>query len=452
MVEKGPSFRPLLIIGATSLFLFFSYSCEKPEERLLGKDALADEDRLSTGITDTLRVESRTVSMPEVPAVNSTPGMIGKLRDPRTGLTRTAFFSQLLLPSNNLDLGDPNDLELDSAVLSLRYGGYYGDTSTSQEFRVHQVLESMDGIDPDHNDSLPYSVTPIGDKNSIPHVNKQVQLDNGETLPPQLRIRLKDSFGKNILDRSGEEELSNDDAFTSFMNGVMVTSRNSVNDDEGATLFMVVPHEHSKVTLFYRNTAQNDTHTLDLSFDGTHFNQVDHDPSGSEMEARIDGSFSKDQEKSYVLGPGAYATEIRFPSLKEFDAETPIAINRAELKLPVETSNSSSIFPPSVSLHALYEDESGDIQITTDRLEEGAEFFGGAYDKKNHRYTLRISRHIQEVLNGAVESTSLFITTSIPILEEGAANTVSRSVLKGPGAGKEGPILELTYTEHEDPS
>lgn len=447
MMEKRCLLRPLILISGFFSFLIAIGGCEKPEERMLGKDALPEGDRMKSKVEDSFRIETRTVSMPPVPASQSTPGMYGTLADERTGRTEATFFSQLLLPATNIDLGDPNDLTLDSAVLSLRYGGYYGDTSKVQEFRVHQVLEDMEGIDPSHRDSLDRSATPIGKEQIAPEPGQSVTLDGGsETQPPQLRIRLDDSFGRNILDRSGSSELSDDQAFTDFINGISVSSHvNSIQNREGAVLFAQIPNENTKLTLYYRNTASNDTSTLDLELGAAHFNRVEHNSDGSQMEPRLDSAFSSEQNRNYVVGPGETATELRFPTLRSLDDSTDVSINKAVLDLPVETSG-GTVFPPTDGLFVLYRDASGELSLTKDRTEEGGEFIGGAYEAKEERYRLRITRHAQAILSGKV-SPSIFVTTSIPFVSEDQANTVARSVLYGPGSS-DPPRLEITYTEY----
>lgn len=444
MMQKG---APALPILSGILILAFA-ACEKPEEQMLGKDTIPEEERMKSSHTDSLSIEARTVNMPPVPAINSLPGMLGKLNDERTARTRAALYSQLLLPGTNIDLGDPSDLVLDSAVLSLRYQGFYGDTSTAQEFQVHQVIEDMEGISPSHQDSLACSSTLIGSKTRSPRLGQNVDV-NGNSLPPQLRIRLKDAFGENILDRSGTSDLANDEAFTDFMNGIRITARTpNLQDKEGSILFMQLPHEHSRVTLYYRNTAENEEHSLDLALDGSHFNQVEHKTAGSDMEGQLDQSFSSSRKKTYVLGPGETATELRFPDLKELAEEgRTISVNSAILELPVEYESKNSPFPPSVSLHLLYEDASGDLALSKDRVEEGADFFGGEYDHGDERYRMRITRHVQAIFNGEVNTNSVLVTTSLPMISEAAANTASRAVLKGPGSS-DPPVLELTYTEY----
>lgn len=414
---------------------------------MLGKEALSKGDRMNSEVRDSFKIETRTVRMPPVPAAQSKPAKFGTLYDERTGWTRSSFYSQLQLPATNIDLGDPNDLELDSAVLSLRYGGYYGDTSTVQEFRVYQVLEDMEGIDPSHRDSLDRSATPIGKRQKAPSVGESVTLDGGsKTVPPQLRIRLKDSFGKNILNRSGKSELSNDDAFTDFINGICVSSQaSSLQDQEGAILNARIPQKHTRVTLYYRNTANKDTNTLRLELGGSHFNRVDHQVKGSDLEPKLDSAFSSQQTRSYVLGPGETATQLRFPTIRSLKDSNRISINKAILELPVESS-SGHPFAPTDGLFVLYKDASGDFSLTKDRTQEGGEFIGGAYESKEKRYRLRISRHIQAILNREAPP-SIYVTTSIPFLEEGEANTVARSVLYGPGSSK-APSLELTYTQY----
>ncbi len=446
MKKRSLAFPLSLTVGLIVSLLSFT-GCEKPEERELGKDVLSEEERMESIVEDSFKIETRSVKMPSVPAEKSDPAMFGKLRDERTGRTRAAFYSQLLLPGTNIDLGKPNDLTLDSVVLSLRYKGFYGDTSAVQEFRVHQVIEDMEGIDPEHRDTLDRSSTPIGTAQRNPKVGQKITVDGGsKTLPPHFRIRLNDNFGKNILDRSGKAELSDNSSFTDFINGISISSyTSSLQDGEGAVLHGKVPDDNSKVTLYYRNTAQNDTGRLELKLGGVYYNHVRNRTSGSQMASQLDSAFSPTRTKSYVLGPGEVATQIRFPTLSSLDDSVNISVNKAELKLSAQVPNTP--FSPAAGFFVLYKDASGDLSLTKDRTLEGGQYVGGGYEEKEKRYRFRITRHIQGIINGNVSSNAIYVTTNIPFLSEGEAKTVARSVIKGPGSS-DPPELELTYTEY----
>ncbi|MFB6257302.1 MAG: DUF4270 family protein [Flavobacteriales bacterium] len=449
MMEKRSLPLPItrFLFGAFSAALLVITGCEKPEERQLGKDALPKESRMASSVTDTFRIESRSVSMRGVPASQSKPAIWGQLQDSRTGRTKSTFYTQLLLPSTNIDLGNPNDLVLDSAVLRIRYKGYYGDTSAVQDFRVHQVLEDMEGINPTHRDSLSVSANTIGSAQLSPSVTQEVSVDGGaQTLPPHLRVRLNDNFGENILDRSGQSELSDNDAFTDYIKGISISSQASLQSGEGTVLYGQIPHDHSRVTLHYRNTATGDTGALKLELGGAHFNRMEHDAGSSDIAPKLDSAFSAEQNRSYVIGPGEVATQLRFPTLRNLDDSTKISINKARLKLPVKT-NAGLPFPPPSGLHVLYKTRSGELALTKDRKEEGGEFIGGAYEEKENHYAFRITRHVQAIMNEEVDSKAIYLTTSLPFLKEGEANTVARAAIKGP-ASSEPPTLEVTYTEY----
>ena len=133
--------------------------------------------------------------------------------------------------------------------------------------------------------------------------------------------------------------------------------------------------------------------------------------------------------------------------LDELVQEGAVSVNRATLVLPVVENSTSSLFPPTNRLHILYRTTSGDLQLTEDILQGGPELFGGTFDPEEGNYRMRITRHVQAMLNGEVEADHFFVNTSIPLLEEGAANTVSRVALKGP-ASSDPPRLEVIYTEY----
>ena len=106
---------------------------------------------------------------------------------------------QVNLPTNNLFLG--NNPVLDSLVLVLDYAGLYGDSMAQHSFNVYKVIEPLYASKLYYSDSKVLTLpAAIGRKaNFVPNLKDSVTV-LGNTMPPQLRIRLTDQLGTEFTE------------------------------------------------------------------------------------------------------------------------------------------------------------------------------------------------------------------------------------------------------------
>src|SRR5690606_33977804 len=116
----------LKITGAAIILLLFSF-CKEP---VLKDDSLLPDEKLGLVFTDTLTLIAHTVREDSLRTDEMPDNLLGKMDDPIFGKSYASVYFQLRLLTNNVDLG--SGVQLDSAVLMLRYSGKYGDLTVPQ--------------------------------------------------------------------------------------------------------------------------------------------------------------------------------------------------------------------------------------------------------------------------------------------------------------------------------
>jgi hypothetical protein len=144
---------------------------------------------------------------------------------------------------------------------------------------------------------------------------------------------------------------------------------------------------------------------------------------------------------TYVQSMGGVKTKVVFPHLKELSKSGPIAINKAELIIQIE-SGSDGTYAPHDRLTLFASDSSGKNVVLPDQIASvSSGFFGGEYNSGTKEYSFNIPRYAQQIVNGNRENYGLFLLAS------GAASNANRSIVGGgsnPGHTK--MKLRITYT------
>ena len=158
----------------------------------------------------------------------------------------------------------------------------------------------------------------------------------------------------------------------------------------------------------------------------------------------LDNDTASGNELFYLQGMGGVKAQLRLPDIREyFDSinnNQPVAINQAKLFLTVYDDNSELEIPPQLGLVIL--DEDGEYLPLADAT-ESASFFGGFPNDGKTQYWFRISRHVQQVLNGDIPNYPLIL------LVQGASFRANRVILYGSDTNnvENKMSLELIYTK-----
>lgn len=411
------SLRKVILLSASFLLVFVA--CKKEGELLPG---FAENTSNSNFIDNTL-INLKTAKGDSVLSTRISTGLVGTYKDAIFGKVTSSIYIQPSLAINGLSFkGDGATFSIDSVILSLDYGTTVGDISKTQTFEVYRLREKLNLETPYFsNTSISKDLTPIGEITFVPNPDKGVVIIQPDavggiqtdSLPPQLRIKIDNSIGEEIINQGGTSVVASNENFTSFFNGLYVTPKNnsSINNNENAILYFGLTSPSTALTIYYttNNSSAGVTLKRAVSFPVTtnsvRFNSFQHDYSGSEVEQALQDSDSNDVF-GYVETMAGVETVIRFPNLTS-QFESKVLINKAELVIPVALDKFSP-FGGFQDLILAQRDSSNNLQFITDFFEETS-YFGGIIDSINGTYTFNIARHVQEVINGTTKNDGLTV-------------------------------------------
>lgn len=411
------------------VLLLFINACKDPDN--VGLDVLPTSDLAALSTTDTVSLLTSTVREDSLSTTGLPgPNLLGAISDNQFGYTNSSFYAQLLLSTANVTFG--TNPVVDSVVLGLDYAGYYGDTlSTTHEITVYELGESI------LTDSIYYSnktFATIGTLGTLTTTDirptDSVTLGTVKT-SPHLRINLDLALGNRFITAASSNYASND-AFTSFFKGIYI--RDNVTSGTGCILYFGAGKARTKLSLYYHN----DTDTIEYGFslNGTRrVNHFEHDYAtavfGNNFNDPVFGS-----NQCYIQSMASVKTKVEIPYLTNLTANQNIAINKAELIIPAE-STPPTLYPRNNSLFLVGIDSVGKSFFLPDYIDLVSSF-GGTYASGN--YTFIITRYVQQILTGARKNYGLYIVSS-----SGSVNAY-RTVIGGSNNATSPMKLRLTYT------
>lgn len=461
---------------AASIFMMFllaTTSCNEPS--LIGADVI-DTDRPDVVFTDTLTLFASSIEDDSIRTFDDlnllTTYLCGKLEDPIFGISEAEINTQLRLtgtPDSASFLGILNgDTELDSVVFVLEYDPdqFFGNPISQQEVSVYLLIDDMD------NNATYYSndnfeageLLFTGIVNPSEPDTTILLISAGDTIyPPQLRLTLDANQAKNhplfadflFKDISSLDYYQNDTSLLEVFKGVKVRVENTggLNDPNDIMMAFLLSssslggmymHYHTpNDTLFYRFEINNDAaqmvnfkHNYDNSFVKPYIDTLDDETDGEQ----------------YIFAQGMQGVngKIRIPyasGLKD------AIINQAQLELTIATIMDDNTFYESNPLEQLFlskrNDEGNLVTIADLQVAFGGNLvgiFGGNLVEKTKNnmviktYTMNISEHLQDMINGLESSDEIFITTIAK------AQSANRSIIFGTGHPTYAPKLNVTYT------
>jgi hypothetical protein len=431
-------------------FVLLLQACRKPEQDL-GLDLLPG-DPLGLRL-ETNEVQAYTFIPEPIRTSGLTRNLVGSYRDPVFGSVRAGIVAQLRLGANNVGIGQDNSgLVADSMVLALGFDGInfaYGNLNP-QVFQVYELSESLSVDSIYETDDVPEYLSQdlVQDRGGrlVPRPLEQPVI-NGDSLQPQLRMRLDRALAQRILNGFGTPDLADNIAFLEFFKGVYVTVDNGAQlpFQEGILYFNLL-NVTSKATIYYRNTLVSDT--VPLTFDlpinqssvrytvAEHDHQLALDPGlGSALaDSTAPAPFA------YVQALGGLRTAIRFPDIRRF-ADERLALAKAELIVPVPGTYNALLAPPQQLFMFRKDTITGNDVFLPDQS-GGVGSIDGAYRSEAREYRFNITRYIQAVLSGTVPD------NGVELVAASNGVTANRVVLSGPQHPERPMVLNLTFTTY----
>ena len=369
--------------------------------------------------------------------------LLGEIRDPVFGITRAGFCTQFALQGSNTTLGD--DLSLDSVVLTLQYGGYYGDTLSGLRLEVCELTEqltksqyySSDNNPANQGVNLTYSSAPI-----LPTPNTRVKIDTA-TYMAHMRIRLTDDFGYRLLNLSSND-LNNNSAFQSAFYGLVIKA---TSNGAGNLCYFSPTAAQSGLTLYYKAGGVTKKYTFPITTDCARYNFFTHDYTTGDADFRrqvVNGETALGKDKLYIQPTGGVKTHVNLDAFGEWVKDKNIIINKAELVITnTDIAENTFTNPGNIGLQVVKTDNNT-TYTPDDAVYTSTSYFGGTYDTDKKEYRFRLTYYAQEILrNQGIND------NGINIVVTGSGIRGNRLVFRGTDESYTDRLrLAIYYTEY----
>lgn len=442
--------RPLL---AAFFMVLVVLGCKKNREGV-GTEILPGSIILIGNRLDTLTLRTHSTPDDSVRSDRLPNVMLGEYNDPIFGLTKTGFYTQVRLSTNEPSFTPPVGYahQVDSVVLALEYSNsaHYG-YKQPQNYRVYEVSQEL------FIDSLYYTnrTLPLASPENLALIDYATQrpaptttvVVGNDTVAPQLRLPLNTELGERLMAQSGTGNLSTSQ-FTKYFKGLYVTVENSgFPINEGGIHYFNLLAANSKLTIYYKEYRENSriNDTINLSYDfvindnAVYFTKSSHDYSTAvtDLTNQFTSNPELGQQNLYTQNTAGVKVKIDIPHLNTLKNDT-MAINKAILIIPYKEVEN---FGPPERMFMVLKNEDGSSSILPDQF-EGDAHVDGYISTANKEYHINISRWVQQILNGERENYGL------ELFGQFAATTANRAELYGPENIERKMELIIDYTKY----
>jgi hypothetical protein len=429
--------KGILLSACFVLTLSVLPSCKKTSSPF-GSEALSVEDLLAAGGKDTFQLNTYSVHFDTLATDNQIFGTLGAYHDPKFGIVNASIYTQLTVSGAVTVGANPT---IDSIVLSLNYGGYYGKLDP-QTFEVYQLAEELN-VDSVYKRStvkatMGSNLVDPAFATQTPNTSAKVVLANDTVqLNPQLRLRLNNAFGQQFLDdmAAGNSAFTSSSNFLSsnYLKGLKINVANAnPAKGKGAVLYFNLGNSQTRMTIYYKISTESSQKQVSLVITGAcaDFNHVDIDNSGyhvADVLANPINGKTQFYSQSFNVIP-----KIEMPSISNLSSKT--LLNNALLSLPI-AYHSADVYYPTQTFGLAYSEDGGKTYnvIAT-----------ANYDNNQKGFVFDIRHYVQEVISGKKQNTGLYV---IPA-QNYYRCTADRVVFNGSASPyKTKPKLVLKYTE-----
>lgn len=445
--------KDFIPINLVVSFCIFLAACNDPTT--IGNDLLTNVESLEITTTDTLSLAVNANAIDSVLTGirlnnNYKPALLGTIADDIFGQSTASIYTQVRLAAADNDLG--TNISLDSIVLSLEYDEetLFGDVDALTNVQIYRVTEDMPSNQLFYStEHFSYEAVPVGQKTNFRHnvVDSLTLLDFTTAtedeeittfkVAPQLRIRLNDELGYEILAQSNTTNLSGSVNFNRFFKGLYITSSQTENVLARFNLLAT----QSRLTVYYSSSnGKGLLLPLQITSSEATVNHFTHHLFGSRLDSVVQATQPNSQEKAYLASMANQQVTIDIPQLKSLDSN--ISINKAvlEVTLLAETDTTAYGIPPQLSFASFNVETNTRTTISTEPPVQIAGNFGETLYRYNILITIYLQRKLKGELDDRVEK--LFITND--------AIHAYRAIIGGPNHPDYPMKLKLVITSLEN--
>lgn len=423
-------------------------SCED-ELSSLGLNLRNPNDLLGTSFMDSTTLTAQSVLDDTIPTTGLGSNVLGYVNDPTFGTTKASVYTQYLLSGNSVDFGT-NPI-LDSVILTIRVGGFFGDTTTALPIRVYELDQKL------------YSDSTYRVHSSVAHKIENLTYDPNYSVQPSpttrvlidtnsydahLRIRLTNEFGLHFLNNS--DELINDETFANFFKGLYITLDNP--QGTGSLLYVNLTSSISGISIYYKKNGINKRYALVTSSTAVRFNNFEHNYTKANPHfisevingVPANGASAVGQDKLYLQPTGGVKMKIGFPHIKNTFKDKSIVINRAELVITNISEDATHFFMPALLAIQGVKSDGTIAYLPDDAYYTSTDYFGASYNTTKKEYRIRITNYIQDLILRGQYKDYFYLVVS------GAGVRGNRLIMGGlnPDDSNTRLRLEISYTEY----
>ncbi|NML39058.1 DUF4270 domain-containing protein [Chitinophaga sp. G-6-1-13] len=376
------NFRNLSFVAASFALLYGVSGCN--ESTILGKGLIPPGDFVNGKDTTINGVITNNIYKYDslfFNGYNFYEKALGSITtDPVFGKTHAFVFMQVGLPSSAFTFAGTGQT-LDSVVLSLAYLGYKGDSTTTQTYRVYRMAEQGFRIDSNYAYNKPLQYNPgelLGTATVTPLTIRDSVSVYGTKETAQLRIKLSNAFGNDLLQQKSDGAFTNDSTFRAYLKGFAFVPDTTSGANRNM-LFFDMSGANTKLTVFYKNSVDDSLRaTFGFGSRSGHANFIARNYNGSEASRFINtGNANGDSVLFLQSTPGLY-TNVLIPGLENFPNAV---INKAELvitQITVGSGDMNNIFTEPAKLSLLqYSGANDTLKKVIDQTVRGDDYFGG---------------------------------------------------------------------------
>ncbi|HVV56125.1 MAG TPA: DUF4270 family protein, partial [Mucilaginibacter sp.] len=373
-------------------------------------------------LIDTSTIVVNTIPEDSVVTSGLTKTPLGYFNDPAFGVTQSDIAVGLNLPNQTAYALPTGTIEIDSAVLALRYAdGFYGDSVTTRyKINVYQLSQRLTGSTYYNTQKWPYNASNLlGTRTFLAHTHDSLKVysiitgapDTLIRVVPQLRIPIDKNFVNDILFNASSTQLGSNTVFQNNVKGLYITlDKNGTSGPGGIFMFNLV----DSLNVYYRtiNGTTIDTAEVSLPLSSVHYANITRNPSAAVTTELSNTGSSRDV--IYLQGLAGLKAKISFPYLKNIIKSIGnIVINRAELVItPVPGSTIPYNAQPKLTMYRWdIAHQPSELQdaTSTDPRSGGINAFGGFYNSKEKDYHFVVTAYIQDLMDGRTVDYGTFI-------------------------------------------
>lgn len=395
-------------------------SCEKKVEQA-GLEIQPDENRLhivnyNLSAFSTYTSPSNSVSSSK----NNSLILLGSINDAIFGRTSAFFVSQYRLSSDHVNFG--TNAQIISATAFMDIDGIEGDSAQNIHFLVYESNFEI------KSDSAYDSKTDLGNIGDLV-ADYTVTPDSFNIMA----LPLLNAFGQKILSTDSTNLVDND-AFASVFKGLYFTV-DSNDVGPGSIYKYNFNSASSYIELQYTNDDDTLNHSFKLQFNEScgRFNLFFNN------YAPLTSEFGLTSSKIYLSGTAGTRGHINLSPVLSFRDSSKMMIYKAELL--IKAMEVSPFTAPTRILLEVDDNDDEVLKLVDDYVIGVASNYGGYYNSDSLTYSMVITRHVQNLINGNQNDSLLWINPYAQITNP------NRIILLNGENNQDDITLRITYSK-----